>query len=309
MKEILPSFLTVKSPPEPEEKTAGRRLRRSFVHQGLAYAAAILRTGFSQWETSSKRGFFQGLDSRVKVLFLVFFMVIVSIQYTLISQAATAFFLLGLAVSSRLALGKHYGRILLLTFIFGFLTTWPAAFNIFSPGDILWPVFRFEKDPTWGPITVPREIGLTYEGLRRTALLSLRVMNSLSISLLVFATTPFTEFIKALKVFRVPDVFLLTITLSYKYIFIFVQTVYDMHIAKKSRLVGAESGRAARHWVSGRLAFMFHKSQQQCEEVFKAMTVRGLADTVKLRRLPPLATKNWGFGAGLLVSGLLLVLL
>jgi cobalt/nickel transport system permease protein len=308
MKERIPSFLTQKPNPMPRERASGR-IGTSFVSKGLEILSSVLRTGFIQWETASKRGFFQGLDARVKVLFLIFFVIIVSLKKTFLSEAAIALFLLGLALASRLDLLKHYGKILLLTFVFGFLLAWPSALNIFTPGELILTLFHFEKGYTLGPLAIPREIGLTTEGLRRVILLSFRVMNSLSISLLVFASTPFMEFIKALKVFRVPDVFLMTITLSYKYIFIFAQTVYDLHLAKKSRMTGVESGREARQWVSGRMAFMFRKSQQQCEEVFRAMTARGLSDTVKLRRLPPPAAKDWGTGLGMILSAVLFLIL
>jgi cobalt/nickel transport system permease protein len=101
----------------------------------------------------------------------------------------------------------------------------------------------------------------------------------------------------------------MTITLSYKYIFIFAQTVYDMHLAKKSRMTGIESDRKARQWVSGRMAFMFRKSQQQCEEVFRAMNARGLSDTVKLSRLPPPVAKDWWAGLGMFLSAILFLIL
>jgi cobalt ECF transporter T component CbiQ len=307
MTEKIPSFLTTRSPIKPEAAASGG-MGLSYLHKGMEYAASVLRTGFIQWEMASKGGFFQRIDARVKVLFLFSFILLVSLKKTLQAETIIALFLLGLTMASRLPLSKHYGKILFLTFIFGFLLVFPAAFNIFSPGKMLWVLIHFEKGWAWGPVTLPPEIGLTDTGLQRVALLSLRVMNSLSISFLVFATTPFNEFIKALKVFRVPDVFLMTITLTYKYIFIFVQTVYDIHLAKKSRLTGPESDRAARQWISGRLAFIFRKSQQQCEEVFKAMTARGLSDTVRLPRMPRLSTRDWAAAAGLLlVGGLLLI--
>jgi cobalt/nickel transport system permease protein len=300
--------LTQNPQPDPPERALGR-IRTSFVSKGMETISSLLRTGFIQWETASQRGFFQGLDPRVKVLFLIFFIIIVSLKKTIFSEAIIALFLFGLAMASRLDLIKHYGKIFLLTFVFGFLLAWPAAFNIFTPGDIIFSVFHFEKGRLLGPLAIPREIGITAEGLRRITMLSLRVMNSLSLSFLVFASTPFMEFIRALKVFRVPDVFLMTITLSYKYIFIFAQTVYDMHLAKKSRMTGVESDKAARQWVSSRMAFLFKKSQQQCEEVFRAMTARGLSDTVKLRRIPPPAAKNWGVGLGLFLSGLFFLMI
>jgi cobalt/nickel transport system permease protein len=306
MKKKLPDFMTG-SPPPKSDPGGSKRIRTSYVSKGMEYAASVLRTGFIHWESASKTGFFQGLDSRVKVFFLVFFVIIVSLQKTLFPESLMALFLLGLAVASRLNLIRHYGKILVLTFVFGFLLALPAAFNLLTPGEMVWPIFHFKGDRILGPVTFPREIGFTREGLQRVAMLTIRVMNSLSLSFLVFASTPFMEFIKALKVLKVPDVFLMTISLAYKYIFIFVQTVYDMHLAKKSRLTGPESGKEARQWVSGRMAFLFKKSQQQCEEVFKAMTARGLSDTIKLRRLPPLKARDWGIGIGLFLIGLILL--
>jgi cobalt/nickel transport system permease protein len=194
MKQRIPSFLTQESHPMTRERASGR-IGASFVTKGMETISAVLRTGFIQWETASKRGFFQGLDARVKVLFLICFIIIVSLKKTILSEAAIALFLLGLAAASRLDLNKHYGKILLLTFVFGFLLAWPSAFNIFTPGELIYTLFHFEKGYTLGPLALPKEIGITDEGLRRLTMLSLRIMNSLSISLLVFASTPFMEFI------------------------------------------------------------------------------------------------------------------
>ncbi len=305
MKERIPSFLIEGLAPAPDRTPSGR-VRTSFIGKGLEYAASILRAGFIQWETASRRGFFQGIDARVKVLFLMSFIVLVSVNKTILSEVAIGLFLLGLAIASRVNLVEHYRKIILLTFVFGLLLALPSACNIITPGEVMLPVVHLEKSRTFGGFTVPQEVGVTNEGLRRVAMLSLRVMNSLSVSLLVFATTPFVEFIKALKIFRVPDIFLMTITLSYKYIFIFVTTVHEMHMAKKSRLAGPERDREARRWIAGRIAFIYYKSQQRCEEVFRAMTARGLSDSIKFHHVRPLTRKDWLTGAGLFVSLLLL---
>jgi energy-coupling factor transporter transmembrane protein EcfT len=108
------------------------------------------------------------------------------------------------------------------------------------------------------------------------------MMNSLTLSLLVLYTTPFHRFIKALQIFRVPDTFLLIITLSYKYIFIFAKTVESMYLARKSRMVGMVRNDEARIWVAGRIAHMFRKTLSRYEEVFKAMVARGFAEDVRL---------------------------
>src|SRR5208283_3444789 len=99
--------------------------------------------------------------------------------------------------------------------------------------------------------------------------------------LLVISTTTFPSLVKALKVLRVPDVFLMILTLTYKYIFIFAGTIEDMYLAKRSRLVGRANGVEGRIWVAGRIAFIFKKTQLRCEEVFKAMLSRGFSDDIR----------------------------
>jgi cobalt ECF transporter T component CbiQ len=301
----IPSFLTGRPVAAPPAAPSGR-VRRSIAARGAEHAASVLRAGFIQWDTARRRGFFQGLDARVKVVFLVAFVVLVSAKRTLLSGGGAALLLFALAAGSRIELGAHYRRIALLTVLFGFLLGLPSALNLITPGRVVLPVAHFGESRALGPWTVPREVGFTAEGLRHVALLSLRVMNSLAVSLLVFATTPFTEFVRALRVFRVPGIFLLTLTLAYRYIFIFTTTVYDMHLAKKSRLAGPEQGREARRWVAGRIAFLFQKSQQRCEEVFRAMLARGLADTFRGRAFSPLSLHDRLSAAGLLLAGIAL---
>jgi energy-coupling factor transporter transmembrane protein EcfT len=302
----IPSFLSERTGSAVVVSGAGR-VRSSVIAKGAEHAASVLRAGFIQWETSSGSGFLQIIDARVKVLFLLLFVVIVSIKNAILPEGVIAVFLLGLAAVSRLNIANHYRKIFLLTFIFGILLALPSACNIVTPGELVLPVWHFDKSHTIGPFIVPATIGITAEGLRRIVIFSLRVMNSLSITLLILATTPFMEFIRALKVLRVPDIFLLTVTLTYKYILVFTTTVYDLHLAKMSRLTDVERDSDARMWVAGRMAFIYRKSQQRCEEVFRAMVARGMSGSVKLRLMPPLTRRDWLAAAGTIISAILIL--
>jgi cobalt/nickel transport system permease protein len=95
--------------------------------------------------------------------------------------------------------------------------------------------------------------------------------------------------------------------LAYKYIFIFAFTVYDMYLAKKSRLVGPESSAHTRRWIAGRMAFLFNKSQHRCEEVFKAMQQRGFSGSISLRRYRVFTGRDWIVGSLLLCAGIVLL--
>ncbi|HCL81534.1 MAG TPA: hypothetical protein DHW81_04680 [Nitrospiraceae bacterium] len=136
-------------------------------------------------------------------------------------------------------------------------------------------------------------------------MLTLRVINSVSLSFLVLYTTPFADIIRALKVFKVPDAVLMIITLTYKYIFIFAKTIEDMHLAKKSRTVGGINNKEAREWIAGRIAFMFKKSRQRCEDVFNAMIARGFSDTVAIYGFKKMDKRDAAAGCVLFSAGII----
>src|SRR5208283_84933 len=121
--------------------------------------------------------------------------------------------------------------------------------------------------------------------------------------LLVISTTTFPSLVKALKVFRVPDVFLMVLTLTYKYIFIFAGTIEDMYLAKRSRLARRTNGVDGRMWVAGRIAFIFKKTQLRCEEVFKAMLARGFSDDMRFYGCRLFGTGDWLFTLFILFAG------
>jgi cobalt ECF transporter T component CbiQ len=307
MRDKIPSFLldTNRTAPPPRRRGSPRL---SALGRGIEQFARVVRTSLVQWETASRDGFFQGLDPRVKLLFLAFFVVIISVKKTLSAEIAIGVFVFILAAISRLPLAAHYGRIAVLGFFFGFLVTLPAALNIFTPGEVVVTLVRFAEPRDLWIYHVPQVVGITKEGLTAVVMLTMRVLNSLSVSLLVISTTPFAEVVRALKVLRVPDLFIMTLTLAYKYIFIFAQTAHDMHLAKKARLLGRESEAESRRWVAGRMAFLFRKSQHRCEEVFKAMQERGFSGTIKICRFGAPAARDFIMALLLSAAGVVILL-
>lgn len=277
----------------------------SFIDSGINHLGKVIKTGYIQWELASKDGFFQQLDPRVKIIFLVFFIVIVSLKKTIMPELFIALFVFILTALSRLNLLRFYSRVLFLSFVFGFLISFPSAFNIITKGEIILPVISFEKAHNLWIYHIPQTIGITKEGLSVAGMLTARVINSVSISLLVLYTTSFPDIVKALKVFRAPDPILMIITLTYKYIFIFAKTVEDMHLAKKSRLLGKSSDMAARQWAAGRIALIFRKSRQRADETFKAMLSRGFSGDIRLTGFRTLAKKDRLAGIFLLLAGVI----
>lgn len=288
----IPSFLLDKPAAHTYERGRGS-LKTTFIEKGIHHLAEVISAGYVQWETATRDNFFQKIDARVKVLFLLFFIIVVSLKKDILSEALIGVFVFILMLISRLNIFRLYKRILFLAFIFGFLIALPSAFNFITRGEIVLTVLRMPRPLSFWIYRIPAEIGLTREGLYGVIMLTLRVANSLAISFFVLYTTTFTEIIKALKMLRIADGFLMIITLSYKYIFIFARMAEDMHLAKKSRLARQVNNAEARRWIAGRMVFIFKKTQLRCEEIFKAMLGRGFANQIMICGVRKLQARDW----------------
>jgi len=243
----------------------------------------------------------------VKVFFLLFFVVLVSIKQSILPEAGIALSVLLLAGLSRLDLLSFYGRVLFLSFIFGFLAALPSCLNGITPGDMVLPLIHFSKEHCFWIWCVPETLGITRQGMEGVLMLTLRVFNSLSLSFLVIYTTPFSEMIRALKSLKVPDTFLMIVTLAYQYIFIFTKTLEDIHLARKSKVIEGDAAEA-RNWVAGRMAFLLRKTRVRCEEVFNAMLARGFSGEVKLYAPRKMKRTDMAWASVLFFSGVLFLI-
>jgi cobalt ECF transporter T component CbiQ len=288
----IPAFLLDRSSPPPPGSDSGRA-RFSFVEKGINHLAGVIKRGYMPSETMSKNGLFQKIDPRIKIFFLIFFILIVSLKKDLLSELYVLIFVFILVLLSRLKVVTFYGRVLLFGFTFGFLIALPSAINFVTKGEI---------------ILLIATLGVTKEGILGVGMLTMRVINSLSLSFLVLYTTPFPKMVKALKILKVPDTFLIIISLCYKYIFIFSKTIEDMYLAKRARMLKGDDSQKAREWTAGRLALIFRRTQFRCEEVFRAMVGRGFSDTIKLYGFGKMGATDWMAGAILFSVGFLFLL-
>jgi len=305
MENKIPSFLLARHAPGlPIFKTSKKSsLRSSFVDKGLSYIAGVVKTGYVQWELASTKGFLQKFDARAKVFFLLFFIGIISFKQSVYAEMSVGVFIFALAVFSGINVADFYRRVLFFGFFFGFIIALPASLNTITNGELVVRLVELPKPYDFLGYHIPRLIGITRQGITGVMMLTLRAANSVALSLLVISTTPFPSLVKALKVLRVPDVFLMILTLTYKYIFIFAGTIEDMYLAKKSRLAGRANGVDGRIWVAGRIAFIFKKTQLRCEEVFKAMLSRGFSDDMRFYGSRLFSTGDRLFTLFILFSG------
>lgn len=274
----------------------------TIIDRSLKAFARVIATAYGQWESAGRTGLLQGLDPRVKIILLVYIAVGATLRHDIMHQALLLVFLWFLAAASRLPLLALARTVATLAFLFGLVLSLPAAVNIVVPGRVVLPLVDLHAERTWWIYRLPAVIGVTAEGLERSAVLTLRVANSLTAALVVMHTTPFFDLMKALRLFRVPAALIMIIMLSYKYLFIFARTAEDFYRALKSRLAGPLEAREIRAFIAGRLFFIFQRSRRRYEEIYQAMVCRGFTGEIILAPGRALTRRDVIGGAAILAA-------
>lgn len=275
---MIPSFLLEKE--NFQFKGVPERKNFSFIDRTIKNAAAFVSDTLLHWQSAGKNGLFQSLNSRVKVVFLIIYVILISLTSSITCQLINAVILLSLYIFSRLNVFHIYKRVIAAGFIFGFLIFLPASLNIFTSGVPAFTIIRFSHPHSWWIYNIPQEITVTREGIMTVIRLTLKVINSISLVLLVISTTTFEQIVKSLSLLKIPDVFLLTLTLTYKFIYILSITIIEIYEAIKMRWWNRRSAKDAEELVAGRIGYLFRKSRERYGITYRSMTARGFNGTV-----------------------------
>jgi cobalt/nickel transport system permease protein len=125
---------------------------------------------------------------------------------------------------------------------------------------------------------------------------------SVSLAVLLVLTTPWADLLKALHALRVPHVFVLVLSMTYRYVFLFLHVLTGRLEARRSRVVAATTGREQRAWIAGGVGALMDRSFQLSGEVYSAMLARGF--TGEARTLSRFHVRR---ADGLAVAGSVLV--
>src|ERR1043165_2392827 len=190
-------------------------------HTLRGFTATLERALFAE-EISLRPGLFQALDPRVKVISILAFLIAVSISHSLWIIGGIYLLALILALASSIPADFFIKRVWLALPFFTGMIVLPALF--ITPGPAL--------------LQLPFGWVITQTGFTTALFLLLRVSTSVSLTLLLILTTPWNTVLSALTVLRVPDVFILILGMTYRYIYLLIHTANDMFLSRKSRVVG-----------------------------------------------------------------------
>ncbi|MBS1193247.1 MAG: cbiQ, partial [Methanomicrobia archaeon] len=126
---------------------------------------------------------------------------------------------------------------------------------------------------------------------------------------LLFLTTPQQILFKSLRTVGVPKIYVLTLQMTYRYIFLLMEQVREMYIAKKARTIKSRGLIDDQKWVGGRIGYTLIRSLSMSEKVHMAMLSRGFSGEVHIMQEFKMSQRDYLAGAAAISISLVLVLI
>ncbi len=230
----------------------------------MGFARAITRAMLSE-RTARERGLLQSLDPRVRILGLFSLVLAMTLARRLSVVAALFLLAVVLALFSRVHLLTLAKRVWLVVLAFTGVIALPAIF--LTPGD---------------PVASLGSARITEQGLRAAGLLVLRVETAVTYTTLLVLCTPWSHVLKALRALRLPKEVIVMLAMTYRYIFLLVETATQMLESRRSRTVGVLDPAAQRRMAARTAGVLLSKSVEMSNEVYLAMQSRAFRGDVQV---------------------------
>jgi cobalt/nickel transport system permease protein len=305
---MLPEWMAAADTKSVPQKTASAR-KRSFVSKTLDGIFDFFEDTVKSEGFSHRNGLLQGFDPRIKLISIVAIIVGVSMTSDLRILAVVYLLTLLFSYASRIGVWYFIKRVWLFIPVFAGVIALPMIFNVLQPGDPLITLLSLGPGAHIGPIGLPESITITKQGVVSAVIFTLRVAACVSAAVLLFLTTPRDALFKSLRSVGVPRIYVLTMDMCYRYIFLFMDMIRDFYTAKRSRSIRNMPLVEEQKWVGGRIAYTMIKSLDMGEKVHQAMVSRGFNGDVKLMHDFKMRAKDYAVLGVSLVSSLVLILI
>ncbi len=256
--------------------------KKGFVQKAISDIFTFFEECLVNDSIAQRKGLLQSLDPRVKLVSMVVLIFAVAMTHDIRLLAIVYVLTLICAYLSKVEIGFFLKRVWVFIPIFAGIIMIPILFNVFTPGDALVTLATLGPNAHLGPFALPPVITITRQGVMMAALFVLRVATCVSTAVLLFLTTPRDQLFKSLRSLKVPKVYVLTMDMCYRYIFLFTDMVRGFYTAKKSRSLKTLPLVEEQKWVGSRVGYTLIKALNMSEKVHGAMVSRGFNGDIKI---------------------------
>ena len=233
----------------------------NFIERSIVNVLTFLKDSIFAEEHALVKGFLQSLDPRVKIISFL----LLIIQALSTKSILALFFLyaacLFLVLASKISLGFFLKRTWIFIPLFSLFIALPAVFN---PGEALL---------TWHILGA--KLIITRQGLDGALVFIMRVITCESLVVLLSLTTKHFELLSVLRIFRIPQIFIMILGMCYRYVYLFVGIIQNTYLAIKSRVGIGVQYRRGQDIVAWNIASLWGRSVVLNEQVYSAMLSRG----------------------------------
>ena len=265
------------------------RKRAPFIERTVAGLLEVIEQSATADTLARADGLLQKLDPRVKILGTLLLIVAATASRFLWIVAAIFFIAVALAIFSKVPLRLLASRVWLGVLLFTGVIALPSV--VLTPG----------KTAATLPLV---HLAVTQQGLRSAAFLISRAETAATLALLLVLCTPWPHVLRALRVLRVPVVFVTILGMAHRYVFLLLRLAGDLLEARRARDIGPMNGAMRRRVATASAGVLLEKSLALSGDVFSAMQSRGftgevfLLDDFSLR-----AADWWALAAFALIGG------
>ncbi len=193
-------------------------------------------------------------------------------------------FFLAIVVSASIGLsGRRLARVWLGVPLFSLAIILPAATSLVTPGETIFTIVRFGHTIAVGPWTIPETITVTASGLVVAGRFLLRSTDCVMLSYLLIASTEPAVLLDGLRRLGMPRVFGMVLTMAHRYLAVMLQVAEEIHLAKLSRTITAQSVRSEQRWVAAGIGVLFRRTHKLAHEVNHAMVSRGYDGNLRVK--------------------------
>lgn len=286
-----------------------RHGKKGFVGKTIDGIFGFMEEAFISDTFSKRNGFLQSLDPRAKLVSILILIFTTSLIRDLRLLIFIYMLTLLLSYLSKINVLFFIKRVWLFIPIFAGIIAIPMIFNVFFPGDPLFRLVELGPGVHFGPYSLPESIYVTKQGLNNAVIFTMRVATCVSATVLLFLTTPQQVLFKSLRTVGVPKIYVFTMEMAYRYIFLLMNLVREIYIAKKARTIKAKSMFEEQKWVGGRMGYTLVRSLDLSEKVHAAMMSRGYNGDVILMEEFKMRNRDYIFGAIVISMSIVLMLI
>ncbi len=276
------------------------------VRKGLAAIGEAFATEMSGADRSES--WLTLVDPRAKIIGVIVMIFASTLLQTLPSLGVLLCLALILTASGKLGF-KRLFKLWLGVPLFSAAIILPAAFNIVTPGEPVFTLWRFGENAGLGQWVFPNDLTITIPGVIAASRFMVRVVICITLIAVVTSTTESSALVNALRQLGLPKVFGMTLAMMQRYLSTMLFTAQKIHLAKISRTMGPMPMRAEQRWVAAGIGILFGRTYHMAERVRLAMLSRGYDGDLQARRVSSIRIYDymWISGVFLTMIGVLLM--